>query len=74
MSKYVPAFSKTASSFLNPIEELELKDAVEARKRKITLGGRDYRIEYRGERIWLQVTKGLVPCGEFLIERLGDFE
>lgn len=60
-------------TFLSPIEELELKDAVRARKKKVTLGGRDFTIKYERDKVWVQTVKWGGACGWFKIDRIGEF-
>lgn len=59
--------------FLNPLEELELKDAVDAKKKKVVLGGREFTIRYEGSEVFVRIKEGMVPCGWFDIDRIGEF-
>lgn len=60
--------------FLNPIEELELKEAVDTKKKKATIGGRDFTLKYENDRVFVQIKDGFVPCGWFDPDKIAEFE
>lgn len=66
-------YTRVTHSFLNPLQELELKEAVDKKRKKFSTDKYDFLIDYHGKQVWLHPTKGLVPCGWFAIERLGEF-
>jgi hypothetical protein len=49
----------------DPIQLFELRDAVRARKKTITLDGKSFNIKYNKDTFFIAPKYGWVPCGHF---------
>lgn len=64
--------AKVGTSSFNPLEIMDLQDAVKLRKKKIKLGEREFILEYRedGKVVYYHPSDGFAPAGYIEIRRL----
>ena len=60
--------------WLNPLNVLELIEAVRNRDSQVTLTGRAFDITYHESKCFVQVTGNYTPCGWFSYEELERYE
>lgn len=70
--------AKLGTSALNPLEVLDLQEAIKAKKKIAVLQGRKFHISYYREegedKIHYKPVEGFTPCGFLLVKKImGEF-
>jgi hypothetical protein len=53
------------NSWPDPLELLDIMDAVDAKKTRVYLNGRAFNIKYKEDRAFVQLAGSYAPCGWF---------
>jgi hypothetical protein len=62
--------TRLGTGSFNPLEILELSDAVRERRGTVVIGGTNYALSYRNERVFYCPVEGFIPCGWLEISRI----
>jgi hypothetical protein len=65
--------TRVAQKRFNPLEMLELRRAVKARKDTVKLRGQIFNLRYEGRSFFYSPQKGFVPCGWLNIRRVENY-
>jgi len=49
----------------DPLQLQEMQDAVNARKTRATIGGKEFTIKYSDDTFFVSPVEGFAPCGHF---------
>lgn len=62
--------ARLGTSSFDPLQVMKLSDAVKNRDETVQLGGRNFSLTYRGDRVFYSPVEGYVPCGWIEIDRI----
>jgi hypothetical protein len=57
----------------DPLEMLEVRKAVLARKKKFRVRGKNFTLRYDGKQVFFRPEKGYAPCGWLTIARVENY-
>jgi hypothetical protein len=64
--------AKLGVSGFDPLEVMQLADAVKLQSESVTLGGRTFHLRYKEGKVHYGPDRGYVPCGWIDIDKLGE--
>lgn len=68
--KYEPWEAALGLTSFNPLEAMQLQDAIRNREETVLLGSKTFALHYRDDKVHYSPVEGYVPCGWLDIERM----
>lgn len=62
--------ARLGTTSFDPLEVMQLADAIKDRKETVLLGSRNFALSYRGDRVFYSPVEGFAPCGWLDISRI----
>jgi len=62
--------AQIGTTSFDPLEAMDLVDAIKARKKSVVLGERTFYLDYDPKRVHYRPDRGFVPCGWIDLDRI----
>lgn len=70
--KYEPWEARLGVSGFDPLEVMQLADAVKNHAETVTFAGKTFNLHYEGNKVRYSPERGYTPCGWIDIDKLGE--
>ena len=71
--KYEPWEARLGVTSFNPLEAMQLADAIKARQGTVAIGGRNFALTYRDDKVFYSPVEGFTPCGWLDLATVEEF-